>query len=522
VDSDEGKGSTFRFTADFGLAAAEDVAEPRRLLAARPFQGMRALVVDDSETFRVILARQLGNMGFQVTLAASAEEAFATLEKAASGGAPLDLVLMDWRMPGPDGRDVNGQLRESLRRSRIPTVVMTTAHDAEEVYREAREAGVEWFLMKPVSQSSLVDTVMNVCGRSGKTKATPRSADPMEVLRPIRGARILLAEDNEMNQQVALELLGEAGFRVTLAVDGKQAVDLMRPDFHAVLMDVQMPNMDGYEATRLIRQNPAFAGIPVIAMTANAMQQDRQLAREAGMIDHVAKPIDPAELFRKLALHVKPDPAKPFDELPPAAGPAKALRAAVELPENLPGVDIADGLRHLAGNRGAYRRLLVQFGRDRRLLDDLLAAAKAGDRQAAVRAAHSLKSVAGNLGARELNQTAAETEAALKAGIETPILLDSLAAQFATVARGIQGWAAHGEPAARGAAVLEGAALQQALEQLRALISDNDATALDRCEDFEGRVPQDVRIGLRGVHEALSQFDFEAALAGIEAMLKRS
>jgi signal transduction histidine kinase/DNA-binding response OmpR family regulator/HPt (histidine-containing phosphotransfer) domain-containing protein len=526
VDSDEGKGSTFRFTADFGLAAAGDAAAvegtagPRRLPAARPFQGMKALVVDANETIREILQRQLGSMGFQVTLASSAEEAFASQEQASASGAPFDLVLMDWRIPGPEGRNLNGQLRESLRLGRVPTVVMTTAHDAEDVYREAREAGVEWFLMKPVSQSSLVDTVMNVCGRSGRTEAapTPRGADPMEVVRPIRGARILLAEDNEMNQQVALELLGEAGLRVTLAVDGKQAVQLMRPDFHAVLMDVQMPNMDGYEATRLIRQNPAFTGIPVIAMTANAMAQDRELAREAGMADHVAKPIDPAELFRKLAQHVKLDPAKPFDEPPKAAPPAKVMQAAAALPETLPGVDVTDGLGHLAGNRAAYRRLLVQIGRDRGLLDDLQAAVKAGDRQAAVRAAHSLKSVAGNLGAKELSRTAAEAEAALKAGVETPALLDGLAARFATVAQGIREWTAREEPAAREAAVLEGAALREAWERLRVLVSDNDATALERCEELEGRVPQGERDALRGVHDALSRFDFAAALAGIDAL----
>ncbi len=521
VASEEGAGSTFTFAAELKLATGVEAAAVRRVGVS--FTGKKALVADDNETTRSILSGELRALGFRTHSASSGGEAIALLARAQTEHDPFALVLMDWRMPGMDGLEASRVIRASPGIADTTTIIMATAYDNEEIHAAARAAGLDGFLVKPVSQSTLHDAVMNVFGRTETASpAAMRGTGIEEIARPIRGGRILLVEDNEMNQQVALELLGEAGFRVTLAVDGKQAVDLMRPGFHAVLMDVQMPNMDGYEATRLIRQNPAFAGIPVIAMTANAMQQDRQLAREAGMVDHVAKPIDPAELFRKLALHVKPDPAKPFDELPPAAGPAKALRAAVELPESLPGVDIADGLRHLAGNRGAYRRLLVQFGRDRRLLDDLLAAAKAGDRQAAVRAAHSLKSVAGNLGARELNQTAAETEAALKAGIETPILLDSLAAQFATVARGIQGWAAHGDPAARGAAVLEGAALRQALEQLRALISDNDATALDRCEDFGGRVPQDVRVGLRGVHDALSQFDFEAALAGIEAMLKRS
>jgi len=520
VDSEEGKGSTFRFTADFGRPTGEAAGEGDRV-AGRPFAGMKALVVDGNETIRDILARQLTSMGFLVEAAAAAVDA-----------SRFDIVVADWNAPGMKG----------FRPGRVPTIAMTTAHDADEVGREAREAGVRWFLVKPVSQSSLVDTVMNVFGRGRKEGAAVGGAaaegvDPMEIARPIRGARILLAEDNDMNQQVALELLGEAGFRVTLAADGKQAVEKMRSDFHAVLMDVQMPVMDGYEATRLIRANPAFAGIPVIAMTANAMEQDRQQALNAGMVDHVAKPIDPAELFRKLALHVKPDPAKPFEEEPaeapgttPAAAPAlRPAETGVELPENLPGVDIADGLRHLAGKRGAYRRLLQQFGRDNRLLEELQKAMKTADRKAAVRAAHSLKSVAGNLGAKDLSRTAAEAEAALKAGTETPALLDDLASLFDTATRGIREWAARTEPAAiraaaggatgaagaepGAAALLEGAALRKELDELRALVADNDATALERCEDLEERVPPELRKALQAVHAALSDFDFEAALS---------
>jgi len=483
VDSEEGEGSTFRFTADFGRPAGEAVAaaeaaaaDDRR--AARPFEGMKALVLEVNETIRDILARQLKSMGFVVEAAAAPVDA--------SG---FDLVVADWSVPG----------MKAFRPGSVPTIAMTAAHDADEAGREAREAGGRWFLVKPVSQSSLLDTVMNVFGRGGNEGTEARGAaaegvDPMEIARPIRGARILLAEDNDMNQQVALELLGEAGLRVTLAADGVQAVEKMRSGFHAVLMDVQMPEMDGYEATRRIRANPAFAGIPVIAMTANAMEQDRKLALEAGMVDHVAKPIDPSDLFRKLATYIRADPAKPFEQEPAeapatAAAPAPAAKPARtdgELPANLPGVDLADGLGHLAGNRGAYRRLMLQFGRDNRLLEELRKALGAGDRTAAVRAAHSLKSVAGNLGAKELNRAAADAEAALKAGTETPVLLDGLAARFETVVRGIREWAARMEPDAGGAAAaagatkaaapLEGAALRKALDELRALAADNDAT----------------------------------------------
>jgi len=337
----------------------------------------------------------------------------------------------------------------------------------------------------------------------------------MEIARPLRGARILLAEDNEMNQQVALELLGEAGFLVTLAADGRQAVAKMSHDFHAVLMDVQMPEMDGYEATRRIRANPEFASVPVIAMTANAMEQDRQLALSAGMVDHVAKPIDPSELFHKLVRYITPNPAKPFAAPAAAAASTATVPAAdsdASLPASLPGVDLAEGLGHLAGNRGAYRRLLLQFGRENRLLDDLQEALATNDPRAAARAAHSLKSVAGNLGAKEVSRTAGEAEAALKAGNETPVLLDELAERFKILVRGIQAWAAQELPnRGTAAAGLEGAALKRALDELRTLIADGDTTALEKCEDLQGRVPPEVREALEEIREPLSAFDFEKA-----------
>jgi two-component system, sensor histidine kinase and response regulator len=520
VESEEGKGSTFRFTARFDLAPGAAEAPMRR--AGTSFAGMRALVADRNETIRDILRRHPGTIGFEVTVASTYEAVSLELERADSTDRPFDLALVDWRAPGTGGQACGPRCADLLRSRHVPTIALATQLDAEEVQRAAREADLEWLLVKPISQSSLVDAVMNAFGRTvkpGDAAAAARApgTDPMEIARPIRGARILLAEDNEMNQQVALELLGEAGF------DGTQAVEKMNPGFHAVLMDVQMPEMDGYDATRRIRANPAFASVPVIAMTANAMQQDRRQALEAGMVDHVAKPFDPAELFLKLLRHIKPDPKKPF-AAPAGAGAAPARSASpaaadAALPASLPGVDLADGLGHLAGNRGAYRRLLLQFGKDDRLMTDLRAALEADDRQAAVRAAHSLKSVAANMGAVDLSRTAAEAEAALKAGKEDPTLLGLLAERFQTVVQGIQGWAAQ-EVSVRGEAaeVLEGAALKQVLHELRTLISDNDATALEKCESLAAHVPPEARGALKAVREALSGFDFQAAAQAMSGL----
>ena len=257
-------------------------------------------------------------------------------------------------------------------------------------------------------------------------------------------------------------------------------------------------------------------------MTANAMEQDREQALEAGMIDHIAKPIDPKELFRKLARYITADPAKPFEAVSagPAAGSEPAESGAGELPGELPGIDLADGVGHLAGNRAAYRRLLVQFGSSTRLLDEMLAALAAGDRTAAVRGVHSLKSVAGNLGAKELSRLAAEVESALKKEAETPEAIEKLTTVFRTVIGGIQVWAAR--EAGRGGPVgptLDAGELRGRLEQLRVLVADNDATAVERCEALVEQAAGEGRERLRGVQQALAAYDFERALARLESML---
>ncbi len=514
VESEQGSGSTFRFTAPFTCPPVTEAADQPLGVS---FGGMKALVVDDNSSSRSILARRLEAIGFQVRSAASGEEAVATLERAASEGESIALVLMDWRMTGMSGLDAARAIRGSPHLAGIPIVVMTTVFDAEEAERMTRTAGLQWSLLKPVSQSSLLDTVMNVFGRGERLAAVPApaGADPIEAARPIRGARILLAEDNEMNQQVAMELLGEAGLRVTLAANGREAVEKMRPDFHAVLMDVQMPVMDGYEATRRIRANPAFAGIPVIAMTANAMEQDRQLALESGMVDHIAKPIQPAEMFAKLVQLIRPDPAKPLDA--PAAEPAREpAEAARDLPGELPGIDLSDGLHHLAGNRGAYRRLLRQFGGSR-LAEEARTALAAADRAAATRAVHSLKSVAGNLGATELREAASEAETALKTGTETAGMLSELAARFETVTRGIRAWAAR--DAAWAGSTLEAGELRRRLGELRARVVDNDATAVEWCEELAEQAAGEARAELERVHQSLEAYDFDGALGRIDAML---
>jgi two-component system sensor histidine kinase/response regulator len=241
---------------------------------------------------------------------------------------------------------------------------------------------------------------------------------------------------------------------------------------------------------------------------------------EAGMVDHISKPIDPVQLFRKLAFHIRADASKRFGASPPPATAVGIHAATADVPDALPGIDIADGLHHLAGNRAAYRRLLLQFS-ESRLVADLGAARTAGDRAAAIRAAHSLKSVAGTLGAAVLARAAAEAEAALKKNTETPDQLDELSARFAEVAAGLRQWAGReaGHPATAGEMDL--AAYRASLAKLRDLAVENDAGALEACESLLEQAPPALRGELHGVHKALGRYDFDAACACLEERLRQ-
>ncbi|MBP7736399.1 MAG: response regulator [Spirochaetes bacterium] len=520
VESEYGAGSVFRFDAFFKVQEGPDISPARKI---KELQGMKVLVVDDTQSSRMILTDMMERLQFAVSSCASGEEALRELERASGAGERYDAVLMDWNMPGMDGLEAGRRIKGDPKLAPAPKIIMVTAYGSERLMKSADDIGLDGFLLKPVSPSAVIDTLMNILPRADEESPAPRQSrrggDPADIVRNIRGARILLVEDNDLNQQVAIELLEGAGFSVTLAGDGKDATEKMTADFHAVLMDVQMPVMDGYEATRIIRSKREFDGIPVIAMTANAMEQDLKKAREAGMVSHVAKPVDPEKLYRTLAEHIRQDPAKPFDIIPDREPAVDAAAAQAELPAVLPGIDIAEGLGHLAGNRGAYRRLLAHFARNSRMLDDVFMALEARDRQAAARAAHSLKSVAGNLGARELYNASAAAERTLKNESETTEILEALKADHDIVMKGLRQWLSSGagQPGDPGIEP-DGAAWSGALRELRALIADNDAFSHEACEKIIERAPRAVRERLEEIHKALSGYDFDGALSIIDAM----
>jgi two-component system sensor histidine kinase/response regulator len=418
VESEPGRGSTFSFTANFGLGKEK---AKKQYKPTSELHGMKVLVVDDNATSRDILEEMLESFTFEVTLAASAKEGLAELENA-SESEPFELVIMDWKMPGMDGVEASKLIKSHKSLSKIPPIILVTAYGREEVMRQAEEVGLEGFLLKPVSASMLFDTIMQAFGEevTEASRIAQRHEQQAEALDHIRGANVLLVEDNEINQQVAKEILEGAGLIVTLAADGQEGVNAVKENnYDVVLMDVQMPVMDGYTATREIRKENDFKDLPIIAMTAHAMAGDEDKSLQAGMNGHVTKPIDPKQLFSTLQNWIKPREKRvqvEQSEVPVEQSETeKPVTPEDELPESLSGFDLADGLKRLQGNKKLYRKLLLSFAADyNTVANEIRQALDAKNFDQAHSLVHNLKGLAGNLSATDLQATAANLENLVK------------------------------------------------------------------------------------------------------------
>ena len=414
VESEHGKGSTFHFTARLGIGKEkEEVA----MVTPEDLTDTRVLVVDDNETARDVLRAYLTDFSFQVSAVATGDLALREIVQAkATQDKEYDLVLMDYQMPGINGIEASRRIRETLENVETPKIIMVTSFGREDIMDQAHKVGLDGFLIKPVSPSMLFDTIMQVFGKSTglRARAAGQEERKPEGFEEIRGARLLLVEDNEINQQVAVETLQQEGFHVEVAEDGREALAKLTRDarYELVLMDLQMPVMDGYEATKEIRKNADFAGLPIIAMTADAMTGVREQVEAVGMNDYVTKPIDPEKLWAALVKWVTPGERLPAvtHEKHAHEQQEKVMVPVVE------GLDTEDGLSRVGGNRKLYRQLLVKFRRD--LADSTAEIRKnieQDDLQTARRIAHTVKGASGNLGAMKLQAKAAELDAALKA-----------------------------------------------------------------------------------------------------------
>jgi PAS domain S-box-containing protein len=413
AESAVGQGSCFFLTATFGRS---EKTPEKRLEPPPGIKGMRILVVDDSATSRDALKAMLASFGFKnVTLVGNAEDGLKELEKTAEQQR-YGLVLMDWKMPVMSGLEASKRIKNHPVLANIPTIIMVSAYGREKIVQQADQIGLEGYLIKPFNPSTLFDTIIQTYSRDTFELVRPRLSEDkiIQKLKSIQGAKILLVEDNEINQLLAQEILQEVGFSVTIANDGREAVNMVRErKFDAVLMDVQMPVMDGHQATREIRKDIRFRELPIIAMTAHAMTGDKERSLEAGMNQHITKPINPHELFSTLLAWINPGERIISDDIPSKIGLKIEVKDDKPL-KDMPGIEVKTGLARALGNRVLYMNLLAKFHRD---YADAASKVKDAldnhDTEQVQQLIHTIKGVAGSIGANDLERTTSELEIAV-------------------------------------------------------------------------------------------------------------
>ncbi|MGE5489684.1 MAG: response regulator [Actinomycetota bacterium] len=515
VDSVRGRGSTFWFTARLGIGTSL----PRRRPLAADLQGLPVLVVDDNAHARSVLADLLNGMGFAAAEVGDGYSALEEVTKAEAAGKPFAVLFLDWQMPGMDGIEV-------VRRRRAGAVApppppnLGPPHGRAAVVKQAEAVGFEDVLIKPINASVLFDSVARLF--SG-TDEGPRVAAVPAVdagLAALAGARILLVEDNDVNQLVASELLRSEGFTVDIAGHGGHALEMLAGNaYDLVLMDMQMPVMDGLAATRAIRAREEWRSLPVVAMTANAMSGDRDRCLSAGMNDHVAKPIEPSELWEALRKWIRPRPGLGGAAKP--SGPASAIGVAAAL-AGVPGLDVASGLKRVLGKEASYVSILEKFVAGQRATAQAIRdALGADDRATAEGLAHSVRGGAGNIGAVRVAALAGELESALRVGTareSVDPLVDALAGALADLVAVLE---------SRLPALVAGAEAQggddlpelgdRVISRLRSLLADDNSEAADLFAANRGLLKSVLGSRYGEVEGAIGAFDFETALAGLQA-----
>ena len=515
VTSHVGAGSIFTFTAVFGLPSFPPA---RRFLPPPDLRNIRILVIDDNATSREILQTMLESMSFRVILAASGAEGIEELAKAPKED-PFDLVIIDWRMPGLDGFTASKKIRGSDSFFKNVKIIMVTAYGREILMQQAAKEHLDGFLIKPVIPSTLFDTIMAVFDKNipREKPSEPVGTPKTDLTEGIRGARVLLAEDNEINQEIAKEILEQEGFTVAVAHHGAEAVTMADTGaYDVILMDIQMPVMDGFEAARRIRALPGKNGeVPIIAMTAHTMTGDREKTLASGMNDHIGKPIDPDQLFATLAKWISPKEHAPSKtrrrkEVAPEAAEPLASSA-------LPGIDSQTGLARVRSNQKLYNSLLAKFRRDFSTSGEEIARLlEAHQDHDAQRLAHTLKGVAGNIGADSVQDAAAKVEAAIKdhGPADMELLLIDLNRELRHVLKGVDEYLEKGGEAS--AKILPPGDLETLRKKLLELQPHLHRRKPRQAREILGEInsyswPEEHLEDLKNITQGIEKYDFSEA-----------
>lgn len=522
VESERGKGSTFWFTARLG----KSVSQQRKLVLSSDLQGKRVLVVDDNENARLVLSELLTGMGFEVDQVKSGREAISAVLHTDALGSAYEIVFLDWQMPRMDGIETARQLG-ALKLLSLPRMVMVTAYGREEVIKGAEGAGIEDILIKPVSASVLFDCMVRMLGDVVDTpvKAFEPPTNTTRRLTTIKGARVLLVEDNVLNQEVACELLQDAGFVVDLAENGQIALNRINEiHYDIVLMDMQMPVMDGVTATREIRKIARFNDLPIVAMTANAMQGDRDFCLAAGMNDHVAKPIEPEDLWLSLLKWIKP--RHPLTELVESDAPTlkPAALQSGELFNDIEGLDSELALRRMMGQKPLYLTMLRMFvDGQTSATKDILSALDNNDWDTAGRLAHTLRGVSGTIGATDVQQLATKIEHDIEQREPRQALdgqLEELKKPLAYLITQLEQKLP--KKAEKTIVNVDQKKLDLVCLQLKNLLNDNDSAACALFNANADLLSSAFPRHYRNIDHAIRLFDFSAALLVLNAAITAS
>ncbi len=414
VESVQGKGSNFHFTARFGIQEETTISQG---IKHQELAGLRVMVVDDNKIAGEILSNMVHNLGLEAESFSDGPTVIKAISETAQGRRSYDLVFMDWHMPGMDGIECIYKLQCELNMA-VPAVIMVTAHNRETALETALNKGIRLkaLLSKPITPSTLLDAIANALGHSiVREDRKNDSAAYQEAQIKLRGAHLLLVEDHEINRQLAIELLASNGITVEVANNGQEALDLLNGSgvFDGVLMDVQMPVMDGYTATRAIRKLKRFECLPILAMTANVMSGDREKGDAAGMNAFIGKPINIKEMFITIAKWVVPGVHKTTLELP------DRMVVADDAPSDalitLPGFQVEQAVGRMGGNQKLYCEVLGKFcANEAGVIDRVRSSLGKGDHETALIAAHTLRSVSGTIGATALQALSAKLEAGIQ------------------------------------------------------------------------------------------------------------